>query len=303
MRDKTIIRTLSLMMAGLLLLSGCETEEPSSSVPTELVVNPTQTDSAPQPEPFPMELCGQTLSAPVERAVSLSPALTEIMAELGYKDKLCGISDYCDYPEGMDIKSFGSAENPDIEGIIALKPDAVFTLTSLSERDIYSLKAADIAVIAPETPTDIDGFSSLYETVAAAFVGEAAAAAADVIAMSALESAAVPMGSFIYVTAKKTAAGADTFENAVLSLAGENLCTGSGYCSMDALIDIQPDYIIADDTLTTSDLSVNGEPYAQMIYNGAEVIFVPAVRFERPSMRTAEILSAVAAETAGEATE
>ncbi len=296
-------KLLPLLLAGVLLISGCDAEEPSSSVPTELVVEPTTSETTEQPEPFPLELCGVQLTKPVERAVSLSPALTEIMAELNFSNKLCGASDYCDYPEGLTAERFGSAENPDIEGIIAAKPDVVFTLTALSERDIYSLNGAGIAVIMPQTPTDMEGFAALYETVATAFVGEASAASADIMAVSKLEGAAKPMGSFIYVTAKKTAAGAGTFEGAVLSLAGENLCTAEGYCAMDTLAELQPDYIIADDTLTEADLSDSSEPYAAMIYGGAEVIFVPAVRFERPSARTAEILEIVAAHIIGETTE
>lgn len=296
-------KILPLLLTGVLLISGCESEEPSSSVPTELVVNTTSAETTEQPQPFPFELCGVELSHPVEKAVSLSPALTEIIAELGFEDKLCGISDYCDYPESLTAARFGSAENPDIEGIVAAAPDALFTLTALSERDIYSLKDAGIAVIMPASPTSMESFSALYETVAAAFVGEASAAAADVIAVSTLESAAKPIGSFIYVTAKKTAAGVHTFENAVLSLSGENLCTSEGYCAMDTLLELQPDYIIADSTLTLNDLSDSSEPFAAMIYSGAEVIFVPAEHFERPSLRTSEILDAVAAHVGGETSE
>lgn len=294
---------LPLLLAGILMISGCEGDEPSSSVPTELVVNATSAEGTQQPEPFPLVLCGVELSAPVERAVSLSPALTEIIAELDFANKLCGISDYCDYPESLSAERFGSAENPDIEGIIAAEPDAVFTLTALSERDIYSLRDAGIAVIMPSSPTSMESFSALYETVAAAFVGAEAASSADIAAVNALEGSARPMGSFIYVTAKKTVAGANTFEGAVLSLAGENLCTAEGYCTMDTLAGLQPDYIIADDTLTTADLSDSSEPYAAMIYNGAEVIFVPAARFERPSSRTAEVLEIIAAALSEETAE
>ena len=91
----------------------------------------------------------------------------------------------------------------------------------------------------------------------------------------------------MYVTEKLTLAGTDTFESAVLSLTGENLCKSEGYVSAENL---QPDYIIASDKLSYDTLAFD-EHFSAMIYNGAKVVFVDSTRFERPSARTAEIFA------------
>lgn len=98
------------------------------------------------------------------------------------------------------------------------------------------------------------------------------------------------MGTFIYVTPKLTAAGADTFESAVLSLCGSNLCAASGYSESADDITGTPEYIVAADSLTESDIA-GSELFGGFVSDGAKVVFVPAQRFERPSGRLAEIFT------------
>lgn len=250
---------------------------------------------------FPAESCGVKLEKSVEKAVSLSPAVTEIICELGFKERLVGISDYCDFPENLPQPKVGSTENPNIEEIIKLKPDAVFTLSSLSEREAYSLTQAGIAVLTAVPPVNLEGYSDLYKEIASAFYGKELAEgekeeqksvkiAAD--ARAELENAAksVSTESFIYVTEKLTVAGSETFENAVLSLSGVNACKSSGYASTDSadLTESAPKYIIADNSLTASDLSADAV-IGGLISGGAEVKFIDGSLFERPCARTAEL--------------
>ena len=90
------------------------------------------------------------------------------------------------------------------------------------------------------------------------------------------------------MTEKLTLAGVDTFESAVLSLTGENLCKSEGYVPANGE---QPAYIIASNKLTYDELAAD-EAFSAMIYNGAKVVFVNSERFERPSARTSEIFAA-----------
>lgn len=287
-----------------LLLTGCDREEEESSLPSEIVVS-GEDISEPEKLPFPVTTCGVKLEKAVERAVSLSPATTEIICELGFRDVIIGVSGYCDYPEGMSVQSVGSTENPDINAIIALKPDAVFTLSELSEREAYALDQAGIAVLTAEMPVNMEGYTALYKDIASAFYGRELTDSQKEVpralqigkdARSALEKAAqmAEPYTFVYVTEKLTIAGADTFESAVLSLAGENKYTGSGYLTADELECDTPTFLIADSALSEDDIN-NNEKLSELLYNGAELRFVNSRCFERPTARTAEVFSNLAA--------
>lgn len=292
-------------LCGVMLLSGCDKTDKD---PSEIVVSDTGSDSA--PEFFPYESCGVMLDHAVEKAVSLSPALTEIICELGFGNSLVGISSYCDYPDGLTAKVAGSSENPDIDAIIALKPDAVFTLSPLSEREIYTLNQEGIAVLSPSVPCDVEGYSAMYREISAAFYGKETDGdgirRCDIIASdakTALTDAAsgAEIGSFVYITGKFTFAGIDTFESSVLGLSGENICKHSGYVTLEEYSDElrdgeHPAYMIADNVLTEDDLR-ESLTLTMLIETGTEIRFVNSRCFERPSARTAEAFSQLTAES------
>ncbi len=282
------------------LLSGCEKEE-SSSAPYEIIGSDVPYTE--EVTPFPYEVCGINLTKSVQRVVSLSPAVTEILSELGFSEKIVGISDYCDYPDNLTAKRVGSAENPDINAILQLAPDAIFTLSPLSERESYQLSQAKIAVLNLTVPTSVDGYAAMYSEIAGAFygretIGEKEQRRTDKVSSDAvknLETAAekVSLETFVYVTEKLTLAGADTFENAVLSLAGENLCELEGYVSAESCSGIYPKYIIVDDNLSLNTIRTNSVLKA-MTDNGANVCFVSSQFLERPTLRTAGVFSRLA---------
>lgn len=282
-------RLLPLFAAFCLVFAGCNTtEEESSSLPTEIVVSGTANETV-EAQLFPIEICGTEIKSEAKKVVSLSPAVTEIIAELGFSDRLAARSTYCDYPE-LNVPTVGSSENPDIEAIIALEPDVVFTLSALSERDIYALNDEGCAVVQLNVPTTVEQYGRLYCDIASAFIGEQAAKPYGDEAVNRLKKTAeeIDLGSFIYVTGKLTAAGEGTFEHSVLSLCGENLCTAEGYSELLTLEGTAPDYIIVSDSLDLSDVSYD-KVLSVLIYNGAEVVFVSPSAFERPSLRTADV--------------
>lgn len=66
------------------------------------------------------------LAAPARRIVSLAPHATENLFAAGAGERLVGVVDYSDYPEAAKrIANVGSYERPDLETIVALKPDLV----------------------------------------------------------------------------------------------------------------------------------------------------------------------------------
>jgi iron complex transport system substrate-binding protein len=97
------------------------------------------------------------LREPVERAVSLAPDLTEMIFAAGAGDKLVGVTTYCNYPEeARSIEKIGDTQTPNIERIIALRPDVVFVSTaSQLEGFMQTLEEQRISVFVLNT-TSID---------------------------------------------------------------------------------------------------------------------------------------------------
>ena len=66
------------------------------------------------------------LSAGETRVVSLSPALTELICQLGQGDKLVGRSEVCNYPaEVRKLPVAGRYADPDVEKVLSLRPTLV----------------------------------------------------------------------------------------------------------------------------------------------------------------------------------
>ncbi len=293
------MKRLLILFPMLLLLSACDTQpQESSSVPTEIIISGAESTETAEASLFPLEIQGVQIHEEADRVVSLSPAVTEMIAEMGYTDRLCGISSYCDYPE-LTLQKLGSAENPELEIITGLAPDVVFTLSALSERDIYTLEDAGIAVVKLVPPVSAEGYGRLYSDIASAFVGAEAASEQGERYISDMRTAAesVKLDSFVYVTGKLTVAGSATFENGVLSLCGENLCEGEGYCELSVLGENMPKYIVASDTLSMSDIN-SDDVLSDFVDNGAQVLFVSASGFERPSTRTLAIYTQISEQLA-----
>lgn len=94
----------------------------------------------------------------IERAVSLAPNLTENIFAVGAGDKLVGVTTFCNYPEAASkIAKVGDTINPNMEAIIALKPQVVFVSTaSQIENFTKTLEQQNIAVFITN-PTDLNG--------------------------------------------------------------------------------------------------------------------------------------------------
>ena len=113
MRARVFLITLVLVLA-----SACGT----GGVSRSLVETHAVTDSL-----------GRTVNLPVKiaRAVSLAPSMTEMIFAAGAGDRLVGVTSYCNYPsETESIEKVGDTQTPNIEKILALKPQVVFVSTA-----------------------------------------------------------------------------------------------------------------------------------------------------------------------------
>ncbi len=89
-----------------------------------------------------------------KRIVSLAPSVTETLFLLGLDKEIVGVSSYCNYPPAaLERPRLGGLYDPNLESIIALKPDLVILFPSLSETIGASLRAMGIKTLANENQT------------------------------------------------------------------------------------------------------------------------------------------------------
>ena len=90
-----------------------------------------------------------------QRIVSLLPSLAETVCALGECQRLVGVDRYTNWPESVrKLPQVGGGLDPNIEAVVALRPDVVLMATS--SRAAARLEALGIAVVALEPKTHAD---------------------------------------------------------------------------------------------------------------------------------------------------
>jgi iron complex transport system substrate-binding protein len=84
--------------------------------------------------------------------------VTEVLFAIGAGDRVVGVTSYCDYPvDALAIDKVGDTQKPNLEKIIALKPDLVIVST-VSQLEQFVRKLEEYAVpIYVSDPRDING--------------------------------------------------------------------------------------------------------------------------------------------------
>ncbi len=96
-----------------------------------------------------------TINASPQRIVSLLPSLTETVCALGQCQKLVGVDRYSNWPESIaKLPRMGGGIDPNIESVVALKPDLVLMATSA--RGAERLQALGLTVLALEPRAHAD---------------------------------------------------------------------------------------------------------------------------------------------------
>ena len=96
-----------------------------------------------------------TFAESPQRIVSLLPSLTESVCAMEQCHRLVGVDRYSNYPASVQrLPVLGGGLDPNIEGIVALKPDVV--LLAMSSRASTRLESLGIKVVALETKSHAD---------------------------------------------------------------------------------------------------------------------------------------------------
>ncbi len=130
---------LALLVCGA-LLSACETQRPVPDGPVSGI--------------FKDDLGREVrIPVPLNRVISLAPSITEMAFAAGAGDRLIGVTSYCNFPaEAEKIQKVGDTLTPNIESIVALRPQLVLVSTasqleafaSLLERQQISVYVLDV---------------------------------------------------------------------------------------------------------------------------------------------------------------
>ena len=96
-----------------------------------------------------------TLAQSPQRIVSLLPSLTEGVCGMAQCQRLVGVDRYSNYPASVQaLPKLGGGMDPNIEAIVALRPDLV--LVAASSRASARLEALGLKVVALETKSHAD---------------------------------------------------------------------------------------------------------------------------------------------------
>lgn len=105
-----------------------------------------------------------TLKSEPKRIIAMLPSHTETLFAIGAGDKLVAVDKYSNYPKDATDKlaKVGSAFQPDLEKILALKPDLILADESKSSKLVSKLEAAGLTVYGGTGQT----YNEVFEKIA-----------------------------------------------------------------------------------------------------------------------------------------
>ncbi|MFD7652649.1 helical backbone metal receptor [Actinosynnema sp. NPDC059797] len=115
------------------------------------------------------------LAGPPRRVVSLVPSLTEaVLTEVLDPTSLVGATDYCTHPPDLDVARVGGSKYPDVDRVLALRPDLVLANSEENRpEDVMRLRADGIPVWVTEAPATVPtALGSLRRLLATAWDAE-----------------------------------------------------------------------------------------------------------------------------------
>jgi iron complex transport system substrate-binding protein len=239
------------------------------------------------------------------RIVSLLPSLTETVCALGQCARLVGVDRYSNYPASVTrLPKVGGGLDPNIEGIVALKPDLVLAASSSRAADRLRNLGVTVAALEPKTHADVQRvvhtLGQLLEVADADQLWREIDAALSAAAKS-LPPRAVGLRVYFEVSQAPHAAGESSFIGETLArLGARNIVPASmgpfPKLNPEFIVRADPDVIMVGDSNFTSMESRPGWPAMRAI-KGRRVCLFSAEQGDtlvRPGPRIAEGARAMA---------
>jgi iron complex transport system substrate-binding protein len=96
------------------------------------------------------------ITKPPQRIVSLLPSLTETVCALGQCQKLVGVDRYSNWPESIAmLPRMGGGIDPNIESVVATKPDLVLMATSARGAERFASLGLTVLALEPRSHADV----------------------------------------------------------------------------------------------------------------------------------------------------
>jgi iron complex transport system substrate-binding protein len=97
-----------------------------------------------------------TITKPPQRIVSLLPSLTETVCALGQCQKLVGVDRYSNWPDSVaKLPRMGGGIDPNIESVVAAKPDLVLMATSARGAERFEALGLTVLALEPNSHADV----------------------------------------------------------------------------------------------------------------------------------------------------
>jgi ABC-type Fe3+-hydroxamate transport system substrate-binding protein len=232
------------------------------------------------------------LPARIARVVSLAPNLTEMAFAVGAGAKIVGTDDYSNFPDAARRLPKVGGMQPNLEKIVALKPDLVLASSEGNHPNLApALAAADIPlyVVRTDRLNEIaPAMQRLGEILDAPDTGRAVRELEQAIAAQRRTRAAKPRVMFAVWTDPLYVGGRETFTDDVLQLAGaQNAVAVKGWpqYSLESFVAAPPELIVYPRGAVTQqqiDALRARVPSVQ-----ADIVAVDEDIFQRPGPRVA----------------
>jgi len=238
------------------------------------------------------------LAAPARRIVSLAPATTELVFALGLGGRLVGRTTWCDWPPAAhEIPDVGNGISPNVEAIVARRPDLVLVYPSEANRAaVAQLTALGIptAVLAQDALADWRRTARWIARAGGVPArGDSLVRAVD-SALAAVRAPDAASGPRVFIAVDENppiAIGAGSFLSELLTLAGarnafSDLRTPSAVVSLEAVVARDPDVVLVlgPDSVTRAVGARPGWRAIPAVRTG-RVVAVDGSAFDRPSPR------------------
>ena len=97
-----------------------------------------------------------TLAQPPQRIISLMPALTETICALGQCARLVGVDRDSNFPDSVrPLATVGGGLDPNIEAIVALRPDVVVMAASARSQERLQQLGLKVVALEPKNHADV----------------------------------------------------------------------------------------------------------------------------------------------------
>ncbi len=255
------------------------------------------------PVEYPVSVGNITLLESPTTAVSLSSVLTELIYELGYGDRLVARTDETTYPEAATtLPTVGSEDDYDLQSILDLQPDLLFSDQSLSSSDMQQLSSAGIQVLICDLPTSFEKTKDLYtmlaQVFAGAITGETLANTAYDAASAALNEvkALLPEETFTFLYLPDSSGNyydAGDYGADLLTAFGTNVA--ATVTNIDGAIAADPDIIFLDSPYLIDNLIAEERYVSMRAVDSMAVYTLPEGGLEYYGLRAAEAVKTVAA--------